>query len=98
MKRKNNVYGYRDGDTWVRRVSIGKHLFRAYQAFGFHLHFKTLFQDKTLKGCRITDEESGTVWYISREDFLEKAQYITKPKPQYIVPLAAFTVASIASK
>lgn len=86
-----NPYGQREGNIWVRLVDLRKHLFRSHKGFGFHLHFRAMFaNDPTLEGCRIVEEATGRTWYIDREQWLSNAKYVTQPKPQYVIPLAAF--------
>jgi hypothetical protein len=92
----SKVYGSREGNLWVRRIDTKKHVFKIHEAFGFHLHFRSMFaNDPTLDGCQVVDNATGRTWQISREDWLANARYIAKPKPQYIVPIAAFHVVAV---
>lgn len=86
------VYGQRQGNRWVRTVDLNKHYFRKYKGFGFHLHFRTTFQDETLEGCEVREKTTGQVWFISRVKWLEVSQYVKDPRPQYVVPLESFTL------
>lgn len=93
--RSNKVYGERKGDLWERTVSFKKgHLYGKYQGFGFHLSFRTVFEDHTLRGCQITEADTGQVWFIDRATWLTEAFYVKHPKPQYVVPLKAFQTVS----
>lgn len=88
---RRTPYGQREGNRWVRTISVSRHYWRKYKGFGFHLRFKVVFLDPTLEGCELRDQDTGRVWFISSAKWLEVAQY-DREKLQYAIPLEAFTL------
>lgn len=89
----SKAYGHREGDKWVKDVEFEKHFYRKYQSWMFHLQFKQIFSDPTLRGCEIRETKTGAIYWIDSNDWLTKAEYKVQER-QYALSRSAFTVVS----
>ena len=87
----SKAYGHREGDKWVKEVEFSKHFYRKYQAWMFHLQFKQVFSDLSIRGCEIREMKTGAIYWIDSDDWLTHAEY-KLPERQYAVKRSLFTV------